>query len=359
MDVSQFLKRLGGKKTAVELRLGIARYPYQTLDNLKLVDELFAQAGMDLKETISSGRILDLGCGDGDLGFYLSAQGHAVDLVDFEETNQNKMEMVRALCEELEGEHRARNVDVERGLLGLETSYSFAYVLGLLYHLKNPFLVMNDLATMTNYAVVSTRVLAGAVLPDALASAYLVNDYELGQDNTNFWLFNSAGFARLAERSGWTVIGRLRFGDVVVGDLERHDAREVLLLASQFSVFGKVRMTYGLNRMEYGSYRWTAQAFGVEARVGEQEETLCLRYFLPPGMVEGHRLRVMERGTELPVEKTVGKNECLLRVKLGGRVGRVALDVVCEHAGGAAAQDERDLGVVVRIEKTRPPVWVE
>ena len=218
MQASQFIPHLETQKAAIEKTLNIKRYPFNTLDNLQLVDRLFAASSLDLQEIISTGNILDVGCGDGDFGFYLSDEGHSVDLLDFEETNQNRMQMVFELSKVLSGNHTVTSIDLDRGLQALDSTYSFAIALGLIYHLKNPFLFLNDLATLSNFAVVSTRILHGAVLPDKAASAYLVDDHELGQDNTNFWLFNSRGLQRLAERCGWTVVSRVRFGDLKAGD---------------------------------------------------------------------------------------------------------------------------------------------
>ncbi len=89
----------------------------------------------------------------------------------------------------------------------------FTIALGLLYHLKNPFLVLGDLSLRSSFAAVSTRIVNAKAISEKLAAAYLVDNHELGADNTNFWLFNSKGFERLAQRCGWRVLSRVRFGN--------------------------------------------------------------------------------------------------------------------------------------------------
>ena len=359
MQASQFIPHLETQKAAIEKTLNIKRYPFNTLDNLQLVDRLFAASSLSLQEIISTGSILDVGCGDGDFGFYLSAKGHTVDLIDFEETNQNRMHMVRELSKVLSGNHTVTSIDLDRGLQALDSTYSFAISLGLIYHLKNPFLFLNDLATLSNFAVVSTRILQGAVLPDKAAAAYLVDDHELGQDNTNFWLFNSRGLQRLAERCGWTVVSRVRFGDQKTGDLHRHDAREALLLASNYSVFNGIRVSYGLNRVEHGSYRWTQSKFGIETKLNANGPgNLYVRYYLPESLLEQHKITISQNGNEIEVERTIGVNECLLRIPIAANQASVKLDFVCGHPT-AHTDDKRPLGIVLHLNPKIPPIWLD
>lgn len=347
MDVDAFVRRLEGLKSAAERDLSIRRYPFQTLDNLKLIEQLFAQAHL---APPASGRMLDVGCGDGDLGFYYSARGHAVDMMDFPETNQNQMQMVRQLATQLSGGHTVSSVDLDRGLPTLDEFYTLAVTLGLIYHLKNPFLLMSDLATVSNYAVVSTRIVDGAMLPEEQAAAYLVSDQQLGEDNTNFWLFNAAGFGRLAQRSGWNILSRIRFGDLKRGDASKHDAREALLLASRYSVFPGVRVSSGLNRVEYGSYRWTRDRFTLE--LDATDKPLNVRYFLPEGWLDSHKLRAFAGGEELELSVQLSSSECLARISHPAK----HLELRCENPSVA---DERPLGVVLKMDPNQAPFWLE
>lgn len=356
MDSSAFARQISARKSEIERELGIARYPYQTLDNLSLLEKLFAAANLEPAQILGPGKILDVGCGDGDLGLYFSSLNHAVDFIDFEETNQNQMRMVRALAQRLPGKHTVQNIDIDRGLGPIDSTYSLAIAFGLLYHLKNPFLMLGDLATRASFAVVSTRIVDAAMLPESLASAYLVSDHELGQDNTNYWLFNSAGFARLAERSGWTVLSRIRFGNLHTGDASTQDAREGLLLASRYSVFGEARLTHGLHRVEFESFRWTYPQFGIEVRRSSPaQKHLRMAYYLPSPWVEEHRLRAFHNQQELIIQLIRGADECVAILNLPDLPGPVLIDIHCEHAT-AAQSDERPLGVVLRLNSQLTPL---
>ncbi len=347
MTLTDFLAHLNTHKSAIEHDLGISRYPYQTLDNWQRLADLFTAAGMTWPATLSQGDILDVGCGDGDLGFYLSHLGHRVDLLDYRETNQNQLRMAEAFASRLPGNHSVLSTDLDRGLNRFDRFYSFAITLGLLYHLKNPFLLLEDLATVTNYTAVSTRIVDKAVLPDKTPGAYLVSDNELGTDNTNYWLFNSAGFRRLAERSGWRVLSSIRFGATRAGDTNRHDAREALLLASKFSVFPDARIRSGLHRVEFSSYRWTHPRFEIELL--KPATTLALDYYLPENIAPGHRIQL--NGEDL-TPKPVADG---FRVEAHLSPTTTSCVIECQHSSSRLA-DARPLGVVLKLDGAQPPV---
>lgn len=342
MDLSAFEASLDTHKRAIEQRLGITRYPYRTLDNITLLNRLLDLGGIAFP---SQGTVLDIGCADGDFGFYLSQQGRAVDFADYPETNQNQMQMVQELARTLPGQHTTHTIDIDRGLAALDSGYSFAIALGLLYHLKNPYLFLEDLAMRAGFAAVSTRIVDGAVLPEAKASAYLVSDHELGTDNTNFWLFNSAGFTRLVERCGWRVLSRIRFGNTRTGDSSGSDAREALLLASRYSVFGNIRFTHGLNRVEFASYRWTQPRFGLECP-NLAGKSLVLDYYLPPDWVEGHEIDVVIEGERIPAEI----EDCRATIALPpSPKALLGVEFECRHPRQSA-----QLGVVLRVNGKSP-----
>lgn len=352
MSASDFIPRLAATKSAIERDHGIQAYPYNTLDNLDLLDKLFAPTSLTFDEAASSGPILDLGCGDGDLGFYQSAQGRQVDMVDFEETNHNQMQMARHLANTLPGHHTVSSVDIDRGLHPLYKHYSLTIAFGLLYHLKNPFLVLGDLALRSSFAAVSTRIVDAAVLPDNLAAAYLVDNHELGADNTNFWLFNSKGFERLANRCGWRVLSRVRFGNLEAGDMHSNDAREALLLVSTYSVFDNIRLTYGINRVEFETYRWTQNNFGIHLTPSTQTQ-LEIRYYIPEAWLPTHTLTAASHGQPLPVELTKGKDECLARIPITKET--IDLDIACKTEIQPTG-DKRPLGIILKLDPANPPL---
>ena len=352
MPARDFIAHLAATKSAIERDHTIQSYPYNTLDNLDLLDKLFAPTSLTFNEAASSGPILDLGCGDGDMGFYQSAQGHHVDMVDFEETNHNQMQMARHLANTLPGNHTVSSIDIDRGLHALDKHYSLTIAFGLLYHLKNPFLVLGDLALRSSFAAVSTRIVDAKVLPEKLASAYLVDNHELGADNTNFWLFNSKGFERLANRTGWRVLSRVRFGNPKAGDMNNKDAREALLLASNYSVFDNIRLTYGINRVEFETYRWTQNKFGIHLTPSTNTH-LEIRYYIPESWLPTHTLTAASNGQPLPVDLTRGKDECRARIPINKDTTNI--DITCK-AEDQSTSDKRPLGIVLKLDPANPPL---
>ena len=67
-----------------------------------------------------------------------------------------------------------------RGLTTPHPSYGFVVLLGILYHLKNPFLVLETLAGVADYCLLSTRI--ARLAPDGARLQGLPVAYLLGED---------------------------------------------------------------------------------------------------------------------------------------------------------------------------------
>jgi hypothetical protein len=95
----------------------------------------------------------------------------------------------------------------------LPGDYDFALFLGILYHLKNPFYAMEQLARRARRVFLSTRVMTfdrpadepGAVDLSARPLAYLVGPDEANHDATNYWMFTNVGLKRMLDRCGWDI----------------------------------------------------------------------------------------------------------------------------------------------------------
>jgi hypothetical protein len=74
-------------------------YPYATLRNIPVLEQLLRGVGLDLLELCRGdyGRVADIGAADGDLAFLLEELGFSVDLIDNEYTNLNKLDGARIL----------------------------------------------------------------------------------------------------------------------------------------------------------------------------------------------------------------------------------------------------------------------
>jgi tRNA (mo5U34)-methyltransferase len=226
-------------KTKVAHRPKSFWYPYATLRNLPVLERLLARVGLDLLELCRGkrGRVADIGAADGDLAFFLEELGFSVDVVDNEYTNFNKLEGARILKKALNSSVSVRSVDLDsRSQLFTET-YDAAFFLGVLYHLKNPFSILERLAHVTRYCFLSTRIARQAANGFPLSKyplAYLLGPEECNNDSTNFWIFSEEGLKRLIHRTGWSILAYSTIGDTnnsMPAD-PNHDERAFCILKS-------------------------------------------------------------------------------------------------------------------------------
>jgi tRNA (mo5U34)-methyltransferase len=192
-----------------------AWYPYDSFVNLFFLERLRRMAGLTFTDMAGTGPLLDLGTADGALAFLFESLGFRVHACDNSGTNMNRMEGVRLMAAALDSHVEIEDVDLDNGWdPGRE--YGLALFLGTLYHLKNPFAVLERLAKRARYCFVSTRVACWS--PDhtvelgRVPAAYLLAPDECNNDTTNYWVFSPPGLIRLAERSGWSVLASLRTG---------------------------------------------------------------------------------------------------------------------------------------------------
>ncbi len=222
---------------------GIPLYPYGTLSNLEWLDQLLARQSLSLTELLGPGPLADIGAADGDMAFLLDSLGYEVDIVDYPPTNYNGCRAARAMKLALNARATILETDLDRRFELPRERYSFAFFMGILYHLKNPFGAMEALATHTQRAIVSTRIARYSARPDVegrvelgpLPVAYLLGPTECNNDPTNFWIFSEAGLRRLFDRTGWEVEAWLTAGETVDSDpaSQHGDERAFCLLRSR------------------------------------------------------------------------------------------------------------------------------
>ena len=181
-------------------------YPYPTMGNVGVLERLMASTGLDLVQLCRGphGKIADIGAADGDLAFFLERTGFSVDAIDFESTNLNRMEGIRILKDALNSTVRIHSIDLDSQFSLPSESYDTIFLLGILYHLKNPFLILERLAQLTKYCFVSTRIAKQTADGQSLSPypiAYLLGPKECNNDNTNFWIFSEEGLKRLIDRT--------------------------------------------------------------------------------------------------------------------------------------------------------------
>ena len=214
-------------------------YPYATLRNIPVLERVLAGVGLDLLELCRGeyGRVADIGAADGDLAFFLEELGFSVDVIDNEYTNFNKLDGARILKEALDSSVTIRSIDLDSGSQLLTERYDAVFLLGVLYHLKNPFSVLERLAHVTRYCFLSTRIARQAADGLPLSNyplAYLLGPEECNNDSTNFWIFSDEGLKRLIHRTGWNILAFTTIGDTnnsMPAD-PNHDERAICILKS-------------------------------------------------------------------------------------------------------------------------------
>lgn len=193
-------------------------YPYATLRNVPVLERLLAGMGVDLLDLCRGkyGRVADVGAADGDVAFFLEELGFSIDAIDYEQTNFNRLEGARILRKALNSSVTVRSVDLDAQDEPFADKYDAVFVLGVLYHLKNPFSILENLARITRYCFLSTRIAQQTVDGSPLSKypvAYLLGPEECNNDSTNFWIFSDTGLKRLIHRTGWNVLAYTTIGD--------------------------------------------------------------------------------------------------------------------------------------------------
>jgi tRNA (mo5U34)-methyltransferase len=212
-------------------------YPYDCFANLFYMQRLLAAAKLTLDDVAGGAPVLDLGAADGALGFFLESLGYQVHACDHAGTNINRMQGLRTLASALDSRIEIHDMNLD-GRFELHGRYGLAVFLGTLYHLKNPFYVLETLASHARFCILSTRVARQS--PDAgvrienIPVAYLLDPQECNSDATNYWIFSPPGLVRLAQRTGWRVLSSANSGAAASDPATTQgDERMFLLLESQ------------------------------------------------------------------------------------------------------------------------------
>ena len=213
---------------------------------------------------------LDIGCGDGDFALLFSRWGTDVDAIDYAPNNFNSMRGVEQLRSSLRLPLNIYNIDLDGRFELPRQDYGFTLFLGTLYHLKNPYYIMERLAFHTHWCVVSTRI--AQVTPrktrvETEPLAYLADGREIENDSTNYWIFSTSGLLRLFQRTRWAIVETKRVGCEVDSNPvdPSADERLYVLLKSRVRYPElQVRPFCGWHAQEQDSWRWTAKQFSLE-----------------------------------------------------------------------------------------------
>jgi tRNA (mo5U34)-methyltransferase len=356
---NQYHERLRGIKSANPLD-GVEWYPWASLAAMEPLDGFLGGDVERLHGLIGNAPVLDVGCGDGDVGFFLESLGARVDAIDHAPTNYNALLGVRALKRILDSKIGIHAVDLDHRPNLPASNYGLAIMLGVLYHLKNPFLVLETLARSSRHIFLSTRV--ASLTPDrnlnygSLPMAYLVDEDELNHDPTNFWIFSETALKRLVRRAGWDVREYITQGAAISQSdpvSPKGDTRAYILAESRLAAVTSFHLESGWHELEYDTWRWTERRFStvLNVGVGLSPATLRFRFYLPKEVLAQRpavELSAAVNGVKLAAStfSTPGEHEYQAEVP---SIGAGAANVEFELDGAIRAPDgdQRELGILV------------
>jgi 2-polyprenyl-3-methyl-5-hydroxy-6-metoxy-1,4-benzoquinol methylase len=230
-----FDKYLGNVKK--EIDSNFSWYPYGSLNNFIHLREMLNKRPIDSLVGDHS-KILDIGAADGDLSFFFESLGYKVDIIDNGPTNFNSLKGARLLKDRLNSSVGIYEIDIDSQFKTQDERYDLVLFLGILYHLKNPYYILEALSRIAKHLVLSTRV--AQFTPDGTSIsrsslAYLLAPDESNNDATNYWIFSNEGLKRLLDRSGWEILEIMNVGDTKKSNPrdQDHDERAFAILRSK------------------------------------------------------------------------------------------------------------------------------
>jgi len=190
-------------------------YPYETIGGLRHLAPIIPDKIDHLFD--GNRNIADIGSADGAISFFLESLGNRCDIYDYEPTNFNQLRGARYIKEQTGSEVNIRSIDLDSQFT-LDKEYDLVFMLGIFYHLKNPYYVLEFLARRARYLCFSTRIARrpydGGPDISSLPLAYLLFPDECNNDATNYWIFTATGLKRIFDRAGWNLLSFRTVGDI-------------------------------------------------------------------------------------------------------------------------------------------------
>ncbi|MGD0299245.1 MAG: hypothetical protein ABSE86_19240 [Bryobacteraceae bacterium] len=245
-------------------------YPFDTLSGVPTITELISRDFDIVAADIAGRPVADIGCADGDLAMLFAGWGADIDAIDYAPNNYNRMLGVRTIGGLLGLPVRTHDLNLDRDFKLPRDVYGLTLFLGILYHLKNPYAALEQLAFQTRWCILSTRI--AQVTPTVRARvenepiAYLADGREIGNDATNYWVFSAGGLFRILQRTRWAIVASKRIGclfDSSPIDPQGDERMFVLLKSRVHFPELHVRLAEGWHPLE-GAFRWTAKKFALE-----------------------------------------------------------------------------------------------
>jgi tRNA (mo5U34)-methyltransferase len=326
-------------------------YPYNTLGVFSILEKLLTGANRRLLDLAGSDPLLDIGCADGALAFFFESLGCRVHAIDHPHSNFNRMRGAIEIRSRLHSSITLEAVDLDSQFALPDDTVGLALFLGLLYHLKNPFYVLEHLAVKARYCLLSTRIAErtpGRTLIQREPLTYLLAPAEANNDPTNYWIFSQAALERLLDRTGWDILDYTTIGCRNDSDPinPNRDQRAYALLRSRIRKPDRVKLLEGWHALEEDSFRWTARRFSVlitQASVSR----LRLTFELPAAIIERlGAITLTSAGGAPQTYSSAGHHTYLVELQ-----GPQRVDFLLDKALPASDADPRELGVLVSFWK--------
>lgn len=362
LDISQIAAKAAQfqhtiDRTKASLRdKNINWYPYDSLGNVTHLAGLLTGANRTLIGSHHGEAILDIGCGDGLVGLFLETLGYDVVAIDHPAYNHNGMRGVRALKHALSSNMVIAEVDLDRQFEIPGDCYVLTFMLGVLYHLQNPLYVLEQVARRSTYCFASTRIArkfpGGRPIPDDLAVAYLLDDKELNDDNSNYFIFSDRGLRVALRRTQWDVLDYKSVGDRLHSDPVSltNDERVFCLLKSRYGL-GNLQLMEGWHDPEGSGWRWTAQKFAARLTApATRTRSLKVTGFVPPELLRGGpvTLAIEGNGTQLGLARIERDGDLELSTPVPQALGEdLALRFALSSALPPDASDPRERGLIL------------
>lgn len=334
---------------------GIVWYPYRTLAVFSILEKLLTGPRRQLLDIAAGDPILDLGCGDGALSFFFESLGCEVLAVDNPHTNHNQMRGFAALRSALNSSVRFEAVDLDSQFRLPDDVFGLAIFFGVLYHLKNPYFVLEALSTHARYCLLSTRIAQRTPKGNPMRDeslAYLLAPAEANNDATNYWIFSETALRGLVERTGWTVCDFQTTGATRGSEPARldRDERAFCLLESRHCPRYSVQILEGWHPLEQNSFRWTERRFSIQINRPHliRFSTMHFNFRLPAaGPVT---IAATVNGIGMPPVTFATEGEQSYSIKLPREALKapvIRVDFAVDKCLPAGAFDERELALLV------------
>ncbi len=300
-------------------------YPWDSFGTFTLLDQMLTGPRRFLEPMLGADPVLDIGCGDGDLSFFLESLGYRVCAIDNPPTNFNQMAGVSALKTAFDSSVRIEPIDLDRAFQIPIRRSGLALFFGILYHLKNPYGVLESLAGHARYCLLSTAITRFA--PDQsdvnhLGVAFLAPGDGLRGDGTNYWIFSETGLRTLLDRTGWEVCDWMVSAaeDSVLWNTQRDERVICLLRSRHFTATPATQLVDGWHVLESGAWRWTERRFSLSIAPGNCR--VALRVTVPENLSPPLTLIASVAGEPIAthVLPAPGEYDCAQQVPSGDEV---------------------------------------